>query len=150
MIATVTGLPELIAKLKKVNGNTGLGVEIGLKRGGLLIERKSQDEVPVDLGNLKASSFARVLGGKGFTIDVGIGYTAAYAVYVHENTDAVHGDDFNTKYADQIANPGSPIHSRGSGQKAKFLEDPARTNRKAILKMVRDEVQNELRKLGYK
>ena len=69
-----------------------------------------------------------------------VGYTAAYAVHVHENLEAAHGAAYNAKYADEIAQ-GQTVNkkgrvvkkrgwkgrtSRGPGQQAKFLEQPAR------------------------
>lgn len=53
-----------------------------------------------------------------------VGYTANYAVYVHENLQAVHGAAFNAKYSAEIDR--GVEHSRGPNQQAKFLEQPAR------------------------
>jgi hypothetical protein len=67
-----------------------------------------------------------------------VGYTAAYAVYVHENLEAAHGQMYNAKYADEIAmtramkaakipkGSFTEWHDRGPNQQAKFLEQPAR------------------------
>lgn len=71
---------------------------------------------------------------KGNTIVVG--YTANYAVYVHEDTEAAHGEIYNTKYAAEIAQGYTKSGKRkrgwkgktmrGPNQQAKFLERSAR------------------------
>lgn len=60
------------------------GVERGLKKGGLLIQRGAQLKVPVDTGALKAGAFTRA-EGSGFATKVRVGFEAAYAVFVHEH-----------------------------------------------------------------
>ena len=156
----IEGLKEVLRNLQLVHPSLGKAAERGLMRSGLLIQRESMQEVPVDMGNLKASAFTRKTKGDGFTANVQVGYTAAYAIYVHENLDAVHGAAFNAKYAAEIAKNKSKrkikratknrIHSRGEGQKAKFLEDPARRNTDNIVTLVKDEVRNAVGRLGKK
>ena len=55
---------------------------------------------------------------------VRVGYTANYALFVHENLEAAHGAAFNAKHAAEIA--AGTEHSRGDNQQAKFLETPFR------------------------
>ena len=65
-----------------------------------------------------------------------VGYTAAYAVYVHENLEARHGSDYNAWYGEDISAGKTKSGktkkgwkgktSRGPNQQAKFLEQPAR------------------------
>jgi len=69
---------------------------------------------------LKASAFTRVTGS-GYDTEVSVGYTAAYALYVHEAVGMVlrgqprRGKDAKGRYWDP----------QGKAQ-AKFLEEPAR------------------------
>lgn len=60
-------------------------------------------------------------------VSVVVGYTTEYAVWVHENLEAAHGQAFNVKHAAEIK--AGLEHSRGPLQQAKFLEQPARENR---------------------
>jgi len=60
------------------------GVSKGLRRAGLILQRQAQLLVPVDYGVLKASAFTRA-AGTGLTTQVNVGFTAAYALFVHEN-----------------------------------------------------------------
>lgn len=125
-------------KLGEANARKQAAVERGMKKGGLLIFRESQKEVPVDQGPLKASGFIRTTG-KGVNTKLHLGYGAAYAIFVHENLDALHGAAFNAFHADEIR--AGHEHSRGPNQKAKFLEGPARRNAKTFKNLVADEAK---------
>ena len=145
----IQGLNKVISNLKKAKGTIGRDIGRGLKRGGLYLQRKSMGFVPVQLGVLKASSFCRNVGGMGFDTDVIVGYTANYAVYVHEDLNKAHGMQFNEKYAAEIAAAqGTPrgtaqggMFQRGKDQQAKFLERPAREERGAIILIVQNEAK---------
>ena len=140
MMAKISGAQELISNLRKLaTGKTQIGssVEAGLTKAGLKLQAYSEEEVPVDKGNLKRSSFTR-LNGEGLTASVVVGYTADYAVYVHEDLDAAHGEAFNSKYAKEIAD--GTVHSRGPNQKAKFLSDPAIEHHEELVDIIAGEV----------
>lgn len=53
-------LPELRLTLNRVVKQTG-SVTKGILAAGLLLQRKSQERVPVDTGNLRSSAFTRLL-----------------------------------------------------------------------------------------
>lgn len=121
---------------------------IGLKRAGIKLQRASMQEVPIHKGNLRASAFTRAEEGTTLLSmpKVLVGYTAAYAVYVHENLEAAHGKAFNEKHAKEIANAKTPAQrkmwfNRGEKQKAKFLEDPARRMNEELLKTVMESIE---------
>ena len=144
-IASISGIDEIIRNLKRVDAQIARGVARGLKRGGLLLQRASQEIVPVDKGPLKASAFTRNVGGSGFKTDIVVGYTANYAVYVHEDLEALHGQAFNEKYGalltDIVTKEERREHLRGPNQQAKFLEQPARQLRPVILKIIHQEAK---------
>ena len=94
------------------------------------LQNKMQQEVNKRLASPNATAGKSVV----------VGYTAAYAVYVHENLEAAHGTAYNAKYAAEISQ-GQMVNkkgrvvkkkgwkgrtSRGPEQQAKFLEQPAR------------------------
>jgi len=55
----------------------------GLMAGGLIVERQAKIYTPREYGNLVGSAFTRkAIDG---TDSVEVGFSAAYAVYVHEN-----------------------------------------------------------------
>lgn len=122
-ITRFTGLKQVLLRMKREQSMQGVNVERGLKKAGLFLLAKSMKEVPVEHGVLKASGFVRHKGS-GFSTKVYVGYTAAYAIYVHENMDATHGEAFNMKHSADIA--AGRVKARGPGQKSKFLEDPAK------------------------
>lgn len=100
------------------------GVEIGLKRAGLRLQRESQKMVPVEYGVLKASAFTRATGA-GFNTRVNVGYTALYALWVHESIGMV------LKGLPRRSGKGKYWDPQGRAQ-AKFLEEPSR--RPALIK----------------
>ena len=146
-LVELKGVDTVIRNLKKAGDTLGRGTARGLKSGGVFLERESRKIVPVQLGNLKASSFTRNIGGTGFRTDIIVGYTAEYAVYVHEDLEKAHGEAFNIKHAREIAAAaGTPrgtakggFFKRGKDQQAKFLEKPAREKRREILGIIHRE-----------
>jgi len=128
----VIGAKEIKAKLREVGVKYAWRARKGLLKGGLLLQRLSQEIVPVgETGNLKNSAGTRAIG-HGFSTDVIVYYTAEYAVYVHENTMAHHGATYNMRYPDRP--------NRGANQQAKFLETPARVHREEILRVIAGEL----------
>ena len=72
-----------------------------LKVMGLFVQRESQKIVPVDTANLKRTAFTRNVG-TGHSPIVLVGYTANYAIYVHENTEAAHKSGKFDKFLQRI------------------------------------------------
>lgn len=167
-LVELKGMNTVIRNLMKSKKTIAVGVARGLKQGGLHLQRKSQEIVPVQLGNLKASGFCRNVGGTGFDTDIVVGYGSEacnYAVYVHEDLNKAHGQAFNIKHADKIARAGTYKTSlktrkttrwkpklemgtaqggffpRGENQQAKFLERPAREERRNIIKIIQRQAK---------
>ena len=144
ILAKVTGVKQIAFNMKKVNSKLGNNFSRGLKIGGLFLLKHSKKIVPVQVGTLRSSGFVRNTGGSGFRTDIVVGYTAEYAAYVHEDLEKAHGKAFNVKHASEIAAAKGTKKSkaergmfkRGEDQQAKFLEAPARTEKKAIIKII--------------
>lgn len=136
IMAEIQGLLELFKALKTRDTVFQAGLERGFKKAGLLLLRYSLLIVPVDTGLLRASGYTRV-SGKGANTVVEVGYTAAYAVFVHENLDAAHGSAFNRKYAFEIAD--GKEHSRGENQQALFLLQPLQEHRAELRQIIASE-----------
>lgn len=115
-VVKVIGVRKVTRALRKAGVRTGKQVERGLKKAGLFIQRISQEVVPIDTSALKNSAFTRATGS-GFNVDVQVGYTKGYAIYVHERTELRHAP----------------------GKQAKFLEEPVRTKRQEILRIIKQE-----------
>lgn len=145
----VLGVKKVLAQFKQAKHALDTGAEAGMKKAGLLVQRESMKEVPVDTGILRASSFTRKVKGKGARAIIAVGYTAAYAIFVHENTSALHGEDYNAAYAEEIADKKNKnFHSRGAGQKSKFLEDPFRRLKDEIERIIKAEIERHVRRTG--
>jgi len=132
------GVKGLIRKLKKQHTIMQKRAAQGLKKSGLYLQRESQKIVPVDKGVLHNTAFTRQIKG-GENPEVAVGYTAAYALYVHEDMEALHGADFNQAHAKEIA--AGTQHNRGAKQQAKFLEKPFREKRKQMQDIFKREVK---------
>lgn len=144
-VPVIVGLPQILRNLKRKNEELARGCERGVKRAGLFLQRQSQKLVPVDTGNLKASAFTRA-EGRGFKINVFVGYTAFYALYVHENPEI---------WPPGMRLKGQPREAPKKGMKGfrgyywdpqgraqpKFLEAPARRHRQELRRMIMDSMK---------
>lgn len=155
-MAAITNIPAIKAHLLKDLHRRMRGMTIGLKKCGLLLHRESMKIVPVDTGTLKASVFTRSEKDNTPFVVVYVGYTAAYALPVHENLDALHGAAFNIIYAHQLAaykelqrkglmimrlaSDGPFSHSRGPYQQAKFLSTPFRRLHDTFIEIMKSAV----------
>jgi len=120
---TVNGLEDVLDTLNRSVRGIKFRTRKGMIAAGLLIQRKAQQKVPVDLGNLRSSAFT-IWGSTGGTSkksfegsdkeemaanhskvvsqerlgmtdsitnpQVEVGFTANYAMYVHEDPIAKH------------------------------------------------------------
>jgi len=112
----ITGIDDILKNMRKTDVLVGKKFEIGLKRAGLFLQKMSQRVVPVDTSNLKNSAFTRSAFSGTATV-VTVGYTAAYAIFVHERMELSHKP----------------------GKQAKFLEQPALQYHEQILKLIAEE-----------
>ncbi len=75
--------------------------------------------------------------------NVNVGYAASYALFVHENLEAAHGEAFNAKHASDFGKrnkkgqflKGTQGKRRGPGQQAKYLEQPFREMRSELMQI---------------
>ncbi len=133
-IGAITGVEKVIANLRNRQRLLAAGIERGLKRAGLTLQRESQRLVPVDYGVLKASAFTRKTGS-GFNTVVTVGYTAAYAIYVHENVEMkLKGEPRLAPHQGRYWDP------QGRGQ-SKFLEEPARRLQATLRQIILGEAK---------
>lgn len=125
-MAAVTGLQEILANLnQQIAGIEGRSMA-GLMEAGLKIEAASNNRAPSEYGNLRGSSYVRRdLGG---ALSVEIGYTAEYAVFVHENLEM--------KLRGEERQSGLGVYWGPQGEN-KFLEKTLRNNESAILNIIR-------------
>lgn len=77
------GVEEALINLNREVENIKDRTVAGLLAGGLIIQREAQQNVPVEYGNLRGSAYTRKAMGNANAVEVG--FTAAYALYVHEN-----------------------------------------------------------------
>lgn len=97
--------------------------------GALFIEannvmNESKEIVPVDTGYLRASGYVDLPREGPGGINVEMGYTAPYAIYVHENLNARHAP----------------------GKQAKFLEQPLMKAQEGMPERVAAHIQRALKR----
>lgn len=119
--AGIEGVKEVIRTIKRRKNQLSYGVEAGLQKAGNFLIGESMKKVPVEFGELIGSAYVRVKG-RGFKRDVEVGYTAPYALYVHEAV--------GMKLKGLPRRPSPPHIGRywdpQGRAHAKFLEEPAR------------------------
>jgi hypothetical protein len=120
----VGGVKLILNALEKLKQESPKGATKGLKKAGTHLQKESQKVVPVDTGALRASAYTKIRWANTKRVDVVVGYTMPYAIYVHEDLFARHKP----------------------GKIAKYLEKPARQLAKKLLKMVADEVKKVVKK----
>jgi hypothetical protein len=151
-MAVVQGINNIKAYLQRRKQQEVQKLTVGLVKAGRFLQGQSMNVVPVDYGFLKASAYTAVFGANTPDVEVNVGYNAAYALFVHENTQAVHGRNFNTKHAKELAAAkkkkrkhqsvkGPFRHDRGPNQQAKFLEAPFRIHKQTLLDIVKQELK---------
>ena len=79
----IKGLDKVLKNLNKhIRGIEDRSVE-GLLAAGLILQRDSQEHVPVEHGFLRASAYTRKSPLSKRVVEVG--FSSKYAIYVHEN-----------------------------------------------------------------
>lgn len=102
MPVKVDGLKATLQAMGKSRKKDGITIAAGLLGAAETLFRKSQELVPVDIGNLKESG--RVWQyGVGMTAVAAVVYESPYAVPVHEVLDNYHAPPTQARYlADAI------------------------------------------------
>ena len=121
----VKGFDEVMRNLNdQINGIKDRSMA-GLLEAGLKIEARSNQRVPREYGNLAGSSYARKAQDGGMAVE--IGYTAEYALYVHE--------DLEMSLKGEARPSGLGVYWGPNGEN-KFLEKTLRENADLIVKII--------------
>lgn len=101
----------------------------GLLKGGLIIQRDAQLHVPVEYGVLKQSAYTRPGADK---LSVEVGFSAAYAGYVHENLEM--------KLKGEPRPSGLGVYWGPRGE-ARFLANAVERTREKVLKAIQKDAE---------
>lgn len=93
---TVEGDDELIAKLNALWPRFSNAAVSGCMDWADDVMNTSKRLVPVDTGALKGSGYTKVMSGPD-GVEITLGYSQNYALYVHENMEA-HHENGQAKY----------------------------------------------------
>ncbi len=124
---TINNLNKKIIAVKNVTID-------GLLAGGLMIQRDAQQHVPVEKGVLRASAYTRKTR-EGLSPLVEVGFTAAYAPYVHEN--------LAMKWRGQPRRSGKGVYWGPQGE-ARFLSNAVERQTDAVVDVIRRRAEKAL------
>lgn len=123
----IEGIDEVMKNLNREIGNIKGRTTTGLLAAGLKLQRAAQEKVPVKFGGLKRSAFTRRVPEEEHLVE--IGFSAAYALFIHENMEQV--------LKGQPRTDGPGVYWGPNGQ-PKFLEQPLQEMEPELLKTVAD------------
>ena len=123
--AKLEGLETVMSNLNARVAEIGGGTMAGLMAAGLQVQGTAQKRVPVEYGNLRQSAYTRKAQANEFAVEVG--FSAAYAVFVHENMDQ--------KLKGKPRPSGLGVYWGPEGQ-PKFLESAVRDETSNILNII--------------
>jgi hypothetical protein len=127
------GLDECLANLnREIKGIEDATIG-GLLAAGLIIQRDAQKHVPVEHGFLRASAFTRkAIGSTDQKPGVEVGFSAAYALFVHENLEQ--------KWKGKPRLSGLGVYWGPAGE-PQFLTHAIERNNEAILDAIKSRVK---------
>lgn len=124
-------LNNLNREIKGIKGRT----YAGLLEAGLIVQADSQRRVPVEYGKLRASAYTqKAPNSTDKRPIVEVGYSAAYALYVHENMEQ--------KLKGQPRPSGLGVYWGPKGE-PKFLENALKAKKRAVLAAIRRRAKDE-------
>ena len=144
-VVYLEGLQQMLNKMSRAENIIGAAVQKDLMEGGEHLKEKSLELVPRETENLAKSIVGpKNVGPKGLHADVVVYYDekkAPYAIWVHEiaNPPHAHGSDYNVKHAMEISK--GRLKKKNPKEQWKFLEQPLRTERRTILKIIADTIR---------
>lgn len=112
-MAKVYGDKQTLAALDKKFKQYPNAAVAAVYQEAIEIFNESQEQVPVDTGNLRQSGMVFVLE-QGADVNVMISYAAKYALAIHERTELD---------ANRVAPGETPVDGKTTG-KSKYLQDP--------------------------
>lgn len=102
----------------------------GVFTAGLIVEAEAKRRVPVEFGKLRASGYTQRHPTKAGSVTVG--FSAAYAFWVHENVEA--------KWRGKKRKSGNGVYWGPKGE-PKYLENALRDKKKEVLAAISGEAR---------
>ena len=138
----ISGIDEVLKRLNKEIQGIERRSEAGMIKAIIPVMAQSKIETPIDTSNLIGSQYgpntradAIERTSKGVVVE--IGFTGAYAPFVHEMVGANFTGPRPTAISKARQVSGKPT------AKAKFLEDPLKANEKQIIDTIKAEADFE-------
>ena len=125
-VPRIIGQNAVLANMKKASAALSIRHSQGLKMAGLVLQGASQKKTPVETGAMRASATTRERG-TGLNSSVQVGYTANYALWVHEAKMVLKGKN------------------RPAPAKGKFWDPQGRATNQFLLKAAQEEKPRMIR-----
>lgn len=93
----IQGLSNLQLAFDMVRFRYNRGYKIGLQRAAEFLLEESRKLAPIDTGFLRSTGHT-IIKGDGFRAKASIGYSAYYAVWVHEDLTKYHAPPTTAKF----------------------------------------------------
>ena len=136
----IKGLDKVMGNLnREIQAIKGRSMQ-GLIKAAILIRAdmdKTPPLIPIDTGNLRASWNPGIPIKKGNEIGITIGFSANYAVFVHEMVDA----DFTSARWRYKKGKKRKWYTPRAGSGAKFFEYSIKRNEKEVLLIIANNAQ---------
>lgn len=129
-MANLKGLETVMKNLDKQLSDIGTRTVQGLLAGGRVILEEAKRRVPVEYGDLQNSGYVAVSDDQRLAVD--IGFTAPYALAIHENMEQ--------KLKGKPRPSGIGVYWGPSGQ-PKFLESAARDKSRDAVRVVAENAK---------
>jgi len=130
MAVKIEGMDDLNRALRELAPEVTKEARAGIFAGALIIQAESQKNTPVEYGNLRGSAYTNKLpqGAE-------VGYSAAYAIYVHENMEQKLKGQPRPSGLGTYWNPGGPkFLERAVNEKASEMLDQVAARVGKVLK----------------
>lgn len=122
-MSRITSVEACIKRLRAASVHAKNQVTAGMQSAAEHVLVESRRLVPKETFALHDSGRIKVTKA-GFKTSIDVIYSAPYALYVHENPMAAHGQAFNVKYVNEIA--AGKFRLKDPWETWKFLEIPTR------------------------
>jgi len=96
----IAGTDRVIRNMHRQIAAIRTRTKAGLWEAALKIKADALPLTPIDIGNLRQSAYVEMLDGPSGPV-AEIGYTAAYAVYVHERLELAHKSPTQAKFLEE-------------------------------------------------
>jgi hypothetical protein len=130
MTVKIEGVDALNKEIARIAREAPQAAAVGAFLGGLVVQAESQRNTPREFGNLHDSAYTQKRPG-----GAEVGYSAEYAIYVHENMEQKLAGQRRASGLGTYWNPGGPkVLERSVNEKASEVLEHVRAQIARVIK----------------